>query len=66
MYSYATVNVTADLNGTLVLCRDPTGTYTVNHNITIYIIGEHSELQCIVIRYAYPALVYMRAITGGK
>ena len=58
MSSSAIVTATEDLNGTLVLCWDDY--YTENVNITMNIIGKHSEIivKCTVLCFC----VYMHAI----
>ena len=49
--STATVNATADLNGTLVVCRDGVGTLS-DQSITINLRGEYS-----ILLYAYKYVV---------
>ena len=45
--STATVNVTADLNGTLVLCKDG-NLVLLNQNTTINLRGEHAVVDVMV------------------
>ena len=59
--STATVTVTADLNGTLVMCQDGNLALPDNQNSTINLRGEHIVTVCLWGEHVVFACMYMYA-----
>ena len=56
--SIATVNATADLNGTLVVCRDGNLMLPDNQNSTINLRGEHAVSVCLSGKHVIFACIH--------